>query len=135
MSRDERHAATRAAGAATRRPLATSADQHATADSANASRPDDATRRLQGERERLLARQAEWQRVQTWLAGLEAWCRDAAGRIAGADLARRRELLALLDLPVSVHRRDHAPRSVADARTPALWTAQLTRSGGVQPCR
>ena len=66
------------------------AGQHATTDSA--------TRQLQAERERLLARQVEWQRAQTQFAGLEAWCRDAADRLAGADFGRRRELLALLDL-------------------------------------
>ena len=76
----------------------TYAGQHATADSANASQPNYATRQLQAERERLLARQAEWQRAQTQFAGLETWYRKAADRIAGADFARRRELLALLDL-------------------------------------
>ena len=76
----------------------TYAGQHATADSANASQPDYATRQLQAERERLLVQQVEWQRAQTQFAGLEAWCRDAADRITGADFARRRELLALLDL-------------------------------------
>ena len=118
MSRDDLRAAKRAVGAATRRVLDAYADQHATAGSANASQPDYTTRQLQAEHERLLARQAEWQRAQTQSAGLEAWCRDAAGRIAGADFARRRELLALLDVRVSVYRQDHTPRYVADARLP-----------------
>jgi hypothetical protein len=82
------------------------------------SPPDYATRQLQGEHERLFARQAEWQRAQTQFAGLEAWCRGAAGRIAGADYARRRGLLALLDLQVIVYRQDRAPRDGADAWLP-----------------
>ncbi len=116
----------------------TYAGQHATADSANASQPDYATRQLQAERERLLMRQTECQRAQTQFAGLEAWCRDAADRIVGADFERRRELLALLDLQVTVYRQDHAPRYVVEAWLPVytsgssdpIWRRETVQANG-----
>jgi hypothetical protein len=84
-------------------------------------------------RERDLARQAEWRRAQERFAGLEAWRREVAGRMAGVDFARR-ELLALLDLQVSVYCQDHAPRYVAEAWVPVYVAGADDPSGGERPC-
>lgn len=65
---------------------------------------------LQGERERLLARQAAWRTAQSRVDDLTQWCKRVEGKLKNADYTIRKEAFIAFGLTIRVHPRTHVPR-------------------------
>lgn len=75
-------------------------------------------RQLKIDRDTAVARLVEWKDERDRLAGLEAWCRRVAGNLPALTYAQKRDLLAALDVQVTLFQKDQpTPRWVV-AMTP-----------------
>jgi site-specific DNA recombinase len=75
-------------------------------------------RELESERDQVRDRQAGWRSSQQQLLSLQEWVRTVAENLDELDYARKRDLLAALDVRVNLYRADHEPRWEARASLP-----------------
>lgn len=78
----------------------------------------DRKRHLEAEREALRQRQARWQASQDHLLDLQGWVETVAANVHELTYRQKRDLLAALDVNVTLYRADHEPRYAITASIP-----------------
>lgn len=79
-------------------------------------------RRLEAERDQILAQRDAWQAAQHRLDDLRAWCETVASRLDTLTYEQKREALYALGVRVLVYRRDHDPHYRIEANIPLNGT-------------
>jgi site-specific DNA recombinase len=95
-------------------------------------------RSLQADREAITRRRTEWQKVQTNLESLRAWCRKVADKVDSLTYAEKRLALDALAVQVTLWRADHERRydidMTVDLDSEIVSTTSLTTGTTTPGC-